>query len=1181
MGLPWLLTLVLANVAGAATTDRNSSPVAEAMALLHRNCVSCHGEEQQRGGLSLASRELALKGGDSGRVVLPGKPESSLLLQLLAPDADPHMPPKRQLSPQQIDLVRRWIQSGAKWDAPTLARLSAPREFVPEPLPAGHQPIHALALSPDGKRLAAGRAGRLLIHDLTATNAPVLQEIEAHSDLIDALAWSPDGRWIATGSFRDLRVWSATDLSSAWSISVTSAPAIPQRRRAPQPRPTPPALLGRITALRFSPQSGALIAADGTPTSSGWVRVFAAESGRPISAWQAHADAIYDVSFSPDGGLLATAGADRMVKTWELLSQKEVARLEGHSSAVVGVAFHTNAVELVSVGADKQLKLWDLKTREATVTIGGRRDGFTAVAWSADGSRVVTADDAGQVHSFTDFKRHTGEQSSATATEKRLGGWNETLHAVVISADGKRIYAAGQNGVVRGMTHEGTAAGEFPPPSQPDLSETESAPSFVGDVLPILSKAGCSAGSCHARADGQNGFKLSVFSYDPKADFAEIVMENRGRRVFPAVPSESLLLLKATATVDHGGGQRIDPSSETYDTLRRWIRGGMIYQRTHEPTLARIRVDPTERSYKKGATQPLRVTAEFSDGSSKEVTRFAEYISQEKEIAQVSEDGVIRVGTLSGEGVVVARYLGFVDASRVTVPAESTLPPDRYASLPRYNFIDDRAYTQFQKLGLFPSELCSDAEFLRRAHLDLIGVLPTPAEAREFLAGDPATSRERRAALVDRLLERPEFGDFWANKWADLLRPNPDRVGTKSVYVLDQWLRDSFRANKPYDVFAREILTAEGSNHRDGPVVVYRDRREPPEIATMFSQLFLGVRLECAKCHHHPNEKWGQDDFYQLAAIFRGVRQKGAGLSPPISAGTETFYAAAGGSVSHPVTGAAMKPRAPDGPWFDGEGDALDPRHAFARWLTDPQNPFFARAIVNRVWSAMFGRGFVEPVDDFRVSNPPSNAALLDALAADFARHGYDAKHLLRTIAGSRLYQLSSTPNETNLADTRNYSRSYRRRLPAEVLLDAVNDITGVDDEFNGCPPGTRAMQTWSYKVRSQFLDAFGRPNSSSDCPCERDTRTSVVQALHMMNSRRLQEKLAGTEGRVNILSRGDLAPDQVVTELYLATLSRFPTADELRLATAPFGQDPAARRTAVEDVLWALLNSAEFVFNH
>src|SRR6185503_2530776 len=341
----------------------------------------------------------------------------------------------------------------------------------------------------------------------------------------------------------------------------------------------------------------------------------------------------------------------------------------------------------------------------------------------------------------------------------------------------------------------------------------------------------------------------------------------------------------------------------------------------------------------------------------------------------------------------------------------------------------------FQKLGLFPSDLCTDAEFLRRSSLDTIGVLPTAEEARAFLAN---TNANKRSEHIDRLLAHSAFGDYWANKWADLLRPNPDRVGVKSVYVLDQWLRESFRANKPYDQFARELLPAEGSNHRYGPAVVYRDRREPPELTTMFSQLFLGTRMECAKCHHHPNEKWSQTDFYQFAAFFGPVKQKGTGLSPPISGGAETFYFTPGAMVKHPVTEEVMMPRPPDGPLVNLSTNR-DPRPAFAEWLTNPKNPFFAKAAVNRMWASFFGRGFVNPVDDFRVSNPAVNEPLLGALAKEFAEHGYDFKHLMRTILSTRLYQLSSTPNEFTVADTKNFSRSYRRRLPAEVLMDAVS----------------------------------------------------------------------------------------------------------------------------------------------
>jgi hypothetical protein len=617
----------------------------------------------------------------------------------------------------------------------------------------------------------------------------------------------------------------------------------------------------------------------------------------------------------------------------------------------------------------------------------------------------------------------------------------------------------------------------------------------------------------------------------------------------------------------------------------------MIYQNTNEPALVSIGVEPRERTYRKGASQPLRVMARYSDNSTRDVTPLADYVANDKEIAQVDERGVLRVGTLSGEGVVMARYMGFVDAARITVPASRTLPAKRYKALPVSNFIDELAYAHFQKLGLYPSDLCTDAEFLRRSSLDTIGALPTPDEARAFLSNTNANKREE---WIAHLLAHPAYADYWANKWADLLRPNPDRVGVKSVYVLDEWLRESFRANKPYDQFVRELLTAEGSNHRYGPAVVYRDRREPPELTTIFSQLFLGTRMECAKCHHHPTEKWTQNNFYQFAAFFAPVKQKGAGLSPPISAGTETFYFAGGGAVKHPVTDQLMSPIPPDESSLTIATNG-DPRQALADWLIDPKNPFFARAAVNRVWASFFGRGFVEPVDDFRSSNPASNEPLLNALADDFAKHSYDLKQFMHTILSSRLYQLSSTPNEYNLTDTKNFSRSYRRRLPAEVLLDAVVDVTGVSEEFEGCPPDTRAVQTWSYKINSHFMDAFGRPNPSTDCPCERDTRTSVVQSLHMMNSRALQSKLSDVKGRVKKLADSKQSPDKIVTELYLGTLNRFPTPDELRKAAAAFPipvsegdseragsvESSVTRQTATEDVLWALLNSPEFVFNH
>jgi WD40 repeat protein len=1149
----------LSTRAGRCQTGEESKKVAaETMLLLHNNCMSCHNQEKHKGGLQLTSREGLLKGGDDGPVV-SDKVEQSAILKALAPDADPHMPPKKQLSTNQISLLKKWVAAGTPWDSEALAKASAPRVVKPESLPPGYQPVLALALSADGKQLAIGRANRIYLYDLASTNYAATAEVEAHRDAVRSLAWSPDGKFLASGSFREITLWESKELKKKWTCSSN--------------------LEDRITVLRFSPYGGALIAADGAAGFGAWVRILNPETGKVLNEWQAHNDSIYDLAISPDSGVLVTASADKLVKSWELVSQREIAQYEGHSGAVFGLAFNTNATELVTVSTDRQLKVWDVKAHESVVTIGPKKHGFNAVVWSQDGTTVVAGDDDGNLYRFRKFKRHTGQQSSETAEEREIAHWPEPINCVVVNADSSRICAGTQDGTVYIVNADGKILTKLEQPQKENALASSSAntPSFVRDVLPMMAKAGCMAGSCHAKPEGQNGFKLSVFSYDPKSDFSEIVKEAHGRRIFPAAPEESLILLKPTMTVEHGGGQRFEIGSDTYKMLLAWIRGGMVYQHKDEPQLAGIDVDPKESTYGKGAVRRLKVQARYSDGSARDVTPLADYLSNDKEIAKVDEHGSVQIGSMAGESVIVVRYMGFVDASRITVPSDKTLPAEKYASLPVNNFIDRLAYVQFRKLGLYPSELCSDSEFLRRSSLDTIGMLPTADEARAFLA-DPDPGKRKR--WVEHLLNHPSYADYWANKWADLLRPNPDRVGVKSVFLLDEWLRESFRENKPYDQFVREIVTAEGSNHRDGPVVIYRDRREPPELTTMFSQLFLGVRMECAKCHHHPNEKWSQDDFYQLAAYFGPLKQKGAGLSPPISAGTETFYFASGGTVKHPLTDQVMKPKPLDGPpCVLGEKD--DPRIQLAEWMTNPANPYFAKAAVNRVWATFLGRGFVEPVDDFRISNPASNEPLLNALAEDFASRGYDLKQLIRTILNSRLYQLSSAPNEYNLADTKNYSRSLRRRLPAEVLLDAMDDVTEVRDTFNGCPPGTRAMATWSYKVESHFMDAFGRPNPSSDCPCERDLRTSVVQSLHMMNSNELQRKLASKDGRVKKLADSKLSENDIVNELYLTCFNRFPTSDEIRVATDAFKAEKASRQTATEDVLWALLNSPEFVFNH
>ncbi|MDP7585524.1 MAG: DUF1553 domain-containing protein, partial [Verrucomicrobiota bacterium] len=701
--------------------------------------------------------------------------------------------------------------------------------------------------------------------------------------------------------------------------------------------------------------------------------------------------------------------------------------------------------------------------------------------------------------------------------------------------------------------------------------------SFVADVLPVLGRAGCANGACHAKPKGQNGFSLSVFSFDPAADFREIVKDERGRRVFPALPAESLVLKKPTLAVEHEGGKRLEVGSPFYQIINDWISQGMLYRRAGQPELVGISVFPNEQRYPKSAEQQLVVTARFADGSTRDVTHLADFSANEKEIAEVDETGMVRVGRLSDEGVIVVRYMGQVARARITVPTDRQFNDAVYAGLPRNNFIDDLAYARFQKLGLLPSETCSDSEFMRRAFIDVIGLLPEPGEARRFLADE---SPDKRAELIDRLLDDPAYADTWANRWGDLFRPNIARVGLKSAYTIDNWIRECFAANKPYDQMVREILTAKGSTHRVGPAVIYRTRREPATLTTLFSQVFLGVRMECARCHHHPNERWSQRDFYQFAAFFAETKRKGTGISPPISAGTEFIYHAPGGSVRHPVSREVLKPT-PLAATPLNIPAGTDPRETLAEWLLTPENPFLARAMANRVWGQFLGRGIVHPVDDFRATNPPVNPELLDALAADFAGHDFDLRHLMRRIMNSRLYQLSSLPNKTNVQDTSSFSRFYRRRISAENLHDILVQMSGVESGFNNLRLDARSVELWTTRMDSALLESFGLPNSSENCPVERDDRPSMVQALHLMNSDKLQAKLADKNGRAAKLGQEDKPSDEVVNELYLALYSRWPSDEEKRVALEAFKGGDAKRHEAVEDIIWALINTAEFVFNH
>jgi hypothetical protein len=673
---------------------------------------------------------------------------------------------------------------------------------------------------------------------------------------------------------------------------------------------------------------------------------------------------------------------------------------------------------------------------------------------------------------------------------------------------------------------------------------------FENDILPIFARYGCNSSGCHGKAEGQGGFKLSVFASDPEADYAALTKEGRGRRVFPAKPEESLILRKSTGRTAHGGGTKLPFGGDDYRTLRDWIAAGMPIGSPDAPRVVSLRVEPTERVMNQKADQQLKVFAKYSNGAEKDVTRHARFQSNAEAVASVSATGIVTTYDAPGEAAVMAAYLGEVGLFRVMVPR---LGAPAQNTLPQFNLIDKLVDAKLAKLNIASSGTCDDAEFLRRVFLDLTGTLPTPDEARKYLAD---TAKDRRAKLVESLLDRPEFADLWALRWADLLRVDRQPLGHQRAHLYYKWIRESIATNKPFDQFARELVTAEGPVNEVGPVNFFKVVTKPGEMAGTVSQVFLGVRIACAECHHHPFDRWKQSDYYGMTAFF------------------------APGATTHPRTRKEVFAHAL-GTDMPAANPAGDRRLALADWMTKPDNPYFARNLSNRVWAWLLGRGLVEPVDDVRATNPPTNPELLDALAKFVVENRYDVRKLIVLITASRVYQTSATPNATNEKDERNFSRAYFKRPDAEVLLDMVCQALGVPEKFQGSPGITRAVQLWDSKTRSDFLKLFGRPSRVSACECERTREPSVSQVLNLLNSPDIQAKLTHEGGTVARLVRTQKDDAKLVDELYLTFFARTPTADERDIGRKHLKKYANNRRAAAEDLAWALLNSTEFLFNH
>lgn len=707
------------------------------------------------------------------------------------------------------------------------------------------------------------------------------------------------------------------------------------------------------------------------------------------------------------------------------------------------------------------------------------------------------------------------------------------------------------------------------PAALPDPAAVE----FTRDVVPVLTRSGCSSGACHGSFQGRGGLQLSLLGFDPQMDYEALALQARGRRVNAAAPAESLLLRKPTLDVPHGGGQRLEIESEAYAVLLAWVSQGLKPPAPGDPQLLRIETSPAELLLQVGDRSQLSVAAYWSDGVVRDVTRWAHFESRLPQTAEVDSDGLVQA-TSSGATSLTVRFLDRLAAVPVSVPfvAEGGALPSDFVPV---NEIDRLVAQRWQELGCEVAPLCDDAEFLRRVSLDLTGTLPTPEAAREFLA---STDPQKRAVLIDQLLQRPEYVEFWALRWCDLLRIHRRALGEKGLWSFQGWIRQALRENRGLDQVVRELLTAQGNLYTQGPVAYFFIDKTPQEMAETTAQLFLGVRMQCARCHHHPFEVWSQDDYYGLAAFFTGFAKKDTREGGSFG-GSQTVRVVTPQPLANPATGLPAVARPLGGAAFElAPGDDL--RRPLAEWIAAPENPFFARNLVNRYWQYLFGRGLVDPADDVRATNPPTHPELLTWLADDFVQHGFDAQHLLRTICNSSVYQRASDPAAQRDLDGALYTHYVVRRLPAEVLLDAINQAALTREAFDGLPPGTRAISLPDSTVNSYFLDTFGRPQRTNVCLCARVERPDLRQALHLSNSDALHAKVTSAEGRVAQLLAAQTSPEQAVEELYLATLTRLPDDAERQLAWQ-FVQSAPSVQEGLQDLLWTLVNTTEFFVQH
>lgn len=1150
--------------------------------IFQAKCLGCHQPAKDSGGYVMTEFAQLFVAGDSGHAaIVKGQPQASELIRQITPkDGKARMPKNaKPLHETEIELITRWIAQGAKNDTP---------KTVKAPINADHPPIYtrppvitSIDFSPDGTLLAV--AG---FHEVLLTNpeqGKLIGRLVGLSERVQSVRFSPDGQLLAVaggnpGRLGEIQVWDVDKQKLKHSIAVG---------------------YDTLYGVSWSPDGKYL--AVGCPDNS--IRAYDVQSGQQVLQQAAHSDWVLGTAFSADGSHVISVGRDMTAKLTEFATQRFVDNITSITpnalkGGIQAVVRHPTRNEVIVGGSDGTPKVYQIfRTTARRIgddanlikrfpELNGR---IFSVAVSRDGSRFAagaTLDDQGQVAVMTypiamDAKvadrikqiesKVVSQRSAAEKAELeklRAAQPSEAsitvaiptaVYAVSLRPDHQIVAAAGGDGLIRlintttGKTVREYLAVPVTPPTT-HAGKPEKTPDFIQDVAPILSRIGCNQGTCHGAASGKNGFKLSLRGYDPIFDVRALTDDLAGRRVNVAAPDESLMLLKTTGAAPHGGGGIIKTSDPYYKILRDWIAGGAKLNLS-APRVTSIALSPENPVIDKpGQKQQFQVIATYSDGMKRDVTNDAFIETGNGEVATSSARGGLLTAIRRGEAPILARYEGAYAATTLTVMGDRT--GFVWNAPPAFNRIDELTAAKWQRLKIQPSGICSDEDFLRRVTLDLTGLPPTSEQVVQFLA-DKRPTQQKRDALVDQLVGSPSYVEYWTNKWADLLQVNRKFLGVEGSVAFRKWIRAEVAANTPYDEFVRKILTADGSTKDHPAASYYKILREPTGTMENTTHLFLAVRFNCNKCHDHPFEKWTQDQYYNLAAYFAQV-----GLKPDPQSGNkkiggtavegakplyEIVFDQTTGEVKHDRTGEVAPPKFPyEAPVSLQKGDRRD---LLAAWLTSAENPYFAKSYVNRLWGYMFGIGIIDPIDDIRAGNPPTNPELLDYLTEEFVKSRFDARHVLRMICKSRTYQLSVATNKWNEDDKTNFSHALARRLPAEVLYDTVHRVVGATSRIPGVPAGTRAAELpdSGIDLPTGFLGEFGRPVRESACECERSGELQLGPVMALVNGQTIADAINDPNNELAKLVAREKNDSQLVKELFLRILNRAPTDAEVK----------------------------------